>query len=378
MFLQKLIKGFKEIPIEINRIRTGRYPDFVTSGSGRPLKDEVPVFMFHAVEPRSFEAQLRHLRDNDYRTLSLAEFMLFLEGKLRLSGPSVLLTFDDGDRSWYEVAFPLLKRYGCKAVGFLVPHYLREEAGPAGEPGWLSWAQAEELQASGVMEFESHSYSHGNVFVGSELQDFNHPGFERNPLEMDTPWIQVNGKRSNRLQLGTPIYRHTSRFAALPAFLENPAVRTGCVRFVEAQGGRDFFSASGWRARLLAEHRRLLKLSEPGRYESAEECCRAILTDLADARRVLRERLGRDVRHFCYPQGIGSDLAAEISRQVGYQSNFWVVTAARNTNRSGQSPFFIPRIKDDYIVRLPGKGRKSLAGIFALKLRRRAQKLYIY
>jgi peptidoglycan/xylan/chitin deacetylase (PgdA/CDA1 family) len=377
MFVQKLIKGLKEIPLEIRRIRTGRYPDFVTSRFCRPLNDEVPVFMFHAVERTSFEAQLRYLRENGYRTLSLAEFVSFLEGKWHLPGPSVLLTFDDGDRSWYEVGLPLLKQYGCKAVGFLVPHYLREEAGPTGEPGWLSWAQASELQASGVMDLESHSYSHSNVFVGTEVVDFCHPDFERNPLEMDTPWIPVNGQRTNRLQLGTPIYRHTSRFAGLPAFLDNPAVREGCVRFVEAQGGREFFSKSGWRARLLAQHRRLVKETEPGRFESAEECCRAILADLAEARRVLRDRIGRDVRHLCYPQGIGSELAAEISRQAGYQSNFWIATA-RNTNRSGQSPFFIPRVKDDYITRLPGKGRSSLAGVFALKLRRRARKLYIY
>jgi hypothetical protein len=378
MFVQKLLKGLKEIPLEMRRLFRGGYPDFITSRDGPPPRDEVPVFMFHAVERTSFEAQLQHLRDNDYRTLSLAEFISFLEGGLRLSGPSVLLTFDDGDRSWYEVALPLLKRYECKSVGFLVPHYLREEAGTSGEPGWLSWGQARELQASGVMDLESHSYSHSNVFVGAELVDFCHPGFERNPLGMDTPWVQVDGQRTNRLRWGTPIYRHTSRFAGVPAFLDNPAVRAGCVRFVEAEGGRDFFSKSGWRARLRSQHRRLLREAGPGRYESAEESCRAIRADLADARRVMRERLDRDVRHFCYPQGIGSGLAAEISRQAGYQSNFWVATPARNSNRSGQSPFFIPRIKDDYVLRLPGKGRSSLAGIFARKLRRRAQKFYIY
>jgi hypothetical protein len=47
-------------------------------------------------------------------------------------------------------------------------------------------------------------------------------------------------------------------------------------------------------------------------------------------------------------------------------------------NRPGNDPYFIPRLKDDYIMRLPGKGRQSLSELFLMKIRRRSMMTNIY
>ena len=61
----------------------GRYPDFVTGG---PLpRGDVPVFVFHSVEPESFGRKLRHLADNGYVTLSAEEYHQGLLGDASLS-----------------------------------------------------------------------------------------------------------------------------------------------------------------------------------------------------------------------------------------------------------------------------------------------------
>ncbi|MHC5066738.1 MAG: polysaccharide deacetylase family protein, partial [Planctomycetota bacterium] len=98
-----------------------RYPPWVTARRSRPDLTSVPVFVFHSIHPRRFEAQLHYLDANGYRTLDTTEFLRFLKGDYSLSGPSVLLTIDDGRHSVWTHAFPLLKRYGMKATCFLIP-----------------------------------------------------------------------------------------------------------------------------------------------------------------------------------------------------------------------------------------------------------------
>jgi len=85
------------------------------------------------------------------------------EARRPLPGRAVVLTFDDGDASFAEHAWPLLERYGFSALVFLVA----EEVG--GESRWdaafappfplLGWGEVERLARAGV-EFGSHSARH--------------------------------------------------------------------------------------------------------------------------------------------------------------------------------------------------------------------------
>jgi hypothetical protein len=371
----RLSRAIRELPIEAARLLNGRYPHFLLGGKTPPDVGNVPVFMFHTVERKSFSAQLAHLARNNYLTLTLAEFMAHLHGDLRLHRPAVLLTFDDGHRSWYEIAWPLLRDHGFHGVGFLVPTSVRQEAQP--EDVWLSWAQVRQMEQSGVMTFESHSARHSQIFTAPQLVDFVHPGYWSNPLGLDAPWIIEGGRETNALPLGAPIYRHASRFSEAPRYLDDPVLRSGCVRWVAARGGEAFFHNDGWRQQLTGYFRKGAK-GGAGRFESARQQRQAMLDDLRQARLLMEAQLQRPVRHLCYPWGVGCALSVALSRQAGYRSNFWVATAARNGNRSGDSPFHIPRLKDDYLLRLPGEGRQPLARIFLAKLRRRMKQQSIY
>jgi len=67
--------------------------------------------------------------------------------------PSPLITFDDGHRSNFERAFPLLEQFGLKATFFLV-------AGCIGKiDKYLLWSQARQMVAAGH-RIESHGWSH--------------------------------------------------------------------------------------------------------------------------------------------------------------------------------------------------------------------------
>ncbi|MGF1491469.1 MAG: polysaccharide deacetylase family protein [Microcoleaceae cyanobacterium] len=336
--------------------------------------------MFHTVHPLTFKQQLEFLKINGYQTLNLATFMAFLRGEIQLEVPSVLLTFDDGDRSWYRVAYPLLKQYGFNAVGFVVPHYIQEQPQGTESKGWLSWPELIELDRTGVIEIESHSQRHACIFVEPRLVDFFHPEWV-DSLGMDPPWIEEGGNYTNQLRWGTPIYRHAPRLRGELRYVDDPELRNACTAWVSAQGGEAFFERSSWRRELSRYYQTARQQVESpessARYETETQKRQQMLEDLVRSRAVLSEKLGRPIQHFCYPWGAGGVQAITLSQEAGYQSNFWVASN-RNTNRVGDSPFQIPRLKDDYLFRLPGEGRQPLWKIFQTKLQRRALTTEIY
>jgi peptidoglycan/xylan/chitin deacetylase (PgdA/CDA1 family) len=127
----------------------------------------IPILAYHRIGTRAsrmfvsaekFEAQLEFLRRNDYRVIRLADLPDFLDGRRPLPPKSVVITFDDGHVSTYQHAFPLLVRYGYPATFFLYTDFL-------GAKEALSWPQIREMAATGLMDFQSHSKTHANLWV---------------------------------------------------------------------------------------------------------------------------------------------------------------------------------------------------------------------
>ncbi|GBC99233.1 Poly-beta-1,6-N-acetyl-D-glucosamine N-deacetylase [bacterium HR17] len=129
---------------------------------GAALRAGVPVFCYHDIAPiptnamtttpAVFEAHLRWLQQNGFKTLTLAELQKFLQGEERLGCPAVMLTFDDGYEGVYTYAYRLLKRYGYHGVIFQV-------VGKVNAPHHLTWTQLREMVDSGVMEVGVHAYA---------------------------------------------------------------------------------------------------------------------------------------------------------------------------------------------------------------------------
>ena len=136
----------------------GSLPEFVTARRPSEPLDGVPVFGYHLVEHDKFEADLAFLRSNGYATLDTTELLDFLNGRTRISPRSVMLTFDDGPRNFYDVAFPLLQKYGAKAVAFIAPGLHAEAEIPDVEARPMTWGEIRTIAASGLVEFQSHTF----------------------------------------------------------------------------------------------------------------------------------------------------------------------------------------------------------------------------
>jgi peptidoglycan/xylan/chitin deacetylase (PgdA/CDA1 family) len=72
----------------------------------------------------------------------------------------VVITIDDGYDSVYRHAYPALKKHGFSATLFVYTDFVGARDG-------LSWAQLQEMAASGAIDIQAHSKSHRNLIERS-------------------------------------------------------------------------------------------------------------------------------------------------------------------------------------------------------------------
>lgn len=138
-------------------------PAFPVSSNLTPqTPHELYVLMYHDVVPDGqpcgdwtvtagrFQEDLQWLVDNEYQVVSVND----LAQGMPLPERAALITFDDGYRSNYTLAFPLLQQYNMPAAIALIEHYLDEE-----DPWYLTWDMCREMQQSGLVEIGSHTYN---------------------------------------------------------------------------------------------------------------------------------------------------------------------------------------------------------------------------
>jgi peptidoglycan/xylan/chitin deacetylase (PgdA/CDA1 family) len=102
-----------------------------------------------------------------WTVISLDDVAAAGNGRTSLPDKAILLTFDDGYKSLYTRVFPLLKAYRFHAVAALVGSWMQGDPngtvdyGTAAAPrsNFVTWDQAREMRASGLVEIASHSYA---------------------------------------------------------------------------------------------------------------------------------------------------------------------------------------------------------------------------
>ena len=126
----------------------------------------VPVLCYHnlgeqgkgrmLIASSAFRQQMHYLKTNGYRVISLADFVQFTRLGRQLPQRAVVLTFDDGYRSFRQHAYPVLKELGFTATLFVYTDYVG-----AGRNA-LSWQDLRDLGAEGF-DVQAHSKTHGDL-----------------------------------------------------------------------------------------------------------------------------------------------------------------------------------------------------------------------
>lgn len=134
-------------------------------------KGYIPTLMYHKIKDQventeddqsmsvstaNFEAQLKALLEAGYTPINFKQLKDYLEGKAGLPKRPILITADDGYLCNYTKAYPILKKYNAQATFFVTSLYV----GITNENEHFSWEQAKEMEASGLIDIQSHTHGH--------------------------------------------------------------------------------------------------------------------------------------------------------------------------------------------------------------------------
>jgi peptidoglycan/xylan/chitin deacetylase (PgdA/CDA1 family)/nucleoid-associated protein YgaU len=152
------------------------YPSIARERNGRSV-----------MAAKTFEEHMRYLKAEGFRTVTLREFVEFIDGRRQLPMKSILLTFDGGHNGFLRHARPLLNELGFHATLFVAT-----DAVGAG-PSALSWNELTALLEDG---FDVQASSK----TGADLR---RRAGESGP--------QYDGRMD--LELGVPVIRFRQYFA---------------------------------------------------------------------------------------------------------------------------------------------------------------------
>lgn len=112
--------------------------------NGKYLSENgLPVLMYHFfydkskgesakdgnwIEVSDFEEQIKYLSENDYYYPTWQEVEDYIDAKQELPEKSVVITVDDGDPSFFNLAVPILQKYNAEATSFVITSWYGDVA----------------------------------------------------------------------------------------------------------------------------------------------------------------------------------------------------------------------------------------------------------
>jgi len=123
----------------------------------------VPILCYHrfrdsctsslCVPSKIFDKQMAYLKNNGFTTISLEMINRFVQFKQMIPPKSIIITIDDGYRSGYDIAVPILKKYGFTATLFIYSDFVGASRNA------VTWDMLRQLKSEGF-EIGSHTLSH--------------------------------------------------------------------------------------------------------------------------------------------------------------------------------------------------------------------------
>ncbi|MGB9476264.1 MAG: polysaccharide deacetylase family protein [Candidatus Udaeobacter sp.] len=163
----------------------------------KPVVDQtaqVLIFCYHRlvdkirypgteITPAAFEAQMKELKDRGITVIPMQDLLAWKRGEKNIPPRSAVVTFDDGWKSQYEVAWPIMKKYGYPFTMFIYTEGVRGGSLGGGEA--ITWEQLADMRDNGV-DIEAHSATHQDLREGHTIMIAN-PGGKRTRTKLTGP-----------------------------------------------------------------------------------------------------------------------------------------------------------------------------------------------
>ena len=134
-------------------------------------RSDIPVFVYHRfgdsrypstnISIADFEAHLKYLSENGFQVVTLGKALNMLDNNVNIPEKTVVITIDDGYRTFLTNGMPVLRKYGYKATLFVNTD--------ASGSDLLNWDEIRALEKEGI-EIGNHTHSH-HYFLNNDDED---------------------------------------------------------------------------------------------------------------------------------------------------------------------------------------------------------------
>jgi peptidoglycan/xylan/chitin deacetylase (PgdA/CDA1 family) len=124
-------------------------------------EDEGSSYKINIVE---FEKQMDYLAVHNYSVISLSELLTGLRNG-QLPPKAIAITIDDGFKSTYALAYPVLKKHNFPATLFIYTNFIEKNSYS------LTWEEIREMTKNNI-EIGSHTLSHCNLLKYKKNENY--------------------------------------------------------------------------------------------------------------------------------------------------------------------------------------------------------------
>ena len=261
-------------------------------------KNFVLCLMYHSVDSEKgkggifvdeFEEHIKWIKDK--KTFKMEE----LKGlDYTLPPNSILITFDDGYKNNYTLAFPILKKYNMKATIFLNTKFIEKDE------TYLNWDEIREMYESGLIDFQLHTHSHQLTVKDIEVLAFydneSSPYFKRESYSLFFDGNYDEKKDAKKLN-GLPVFKLRSKIS-IPGYKPKKNFVEKYRSIVELQENKSEKEKKKFLNRLFKE-----KKDEFFDKISEEQFKETVKFEILENKKIISEKLGKVPDCLAYPWG---------------------------------------------------------------------------
>jgi len=142
------------------------------------------------ITPPMFEAQMKELKDRGITVISLQDLLAWKRGEKNIPPRCAVISFDDGWKSQYEVAWPIMKKFGYTFTMFIYTEGVA--GGSLGGGQAITWEQLADMRDNGI-DIQAHTATHQDLREGHTIMVME-PGGKRTKKKLTGPeyeqWLQ--------------------------------------------------------------------------------------------------------------------------------------------------------------------------------------------
>ena len=276
-----------------------------------------PVLMYHRfsrdeafgkTSRATFESHLKYLTKH-YKIISLDEAAKGLRSGEPLPPRSALVTIDDGYQDFYDIAFPILKKFNVPAALYVVTGFVEQV-------NWIWTDKARHILGR-------TSAGKCDLTIGSES------------------FAGELGAYESRLMVAGSI---NSELKKMPDADKDAALREMAMRLnvTIPDLPPDEFKALGWdEAREMQAHNIEIGSHTATHPILTNVSVKVLEDELRVSKSMLEDKLQKQTIHFCYPNGNAAKRERDATEKAGYAS---AVTTELRLCENGDDTFLLPRI----------------------------------